>query len=476
MCEQENMIDIPYFTCDNKSVSDAYRLAVGTLCANIQMHKEGLLEEEKPVIMAGVGYVTPWTRDGSINTWNAGGLVCPEISLNTLKAVLIEDENGYRPGGDYWDAIIWTTGAWNLYLYTGDKAFLRLAYDTTVNALAYYEKTEFDAARNLFRGGACYGDGVAAYPDIYARPGKSGIICFKEVKEHCCENGEGIPLMTLSTNCLYYNAYVLADRMAEELGEAKRYEERAQAMYHAINAGFWSEEKGNYTYIIDDFGGCDYEEGMGVAFAILFGIADEEKIAKIMQNQHVTERGIACVWPSFERYLTEDGMSFGRHSGTVWPHIQDFWADAAARAGYTEIFDREVSAEIQNALSSGQFAEIYHPITGTVYGGRQEREGRGIVEWVSQPWQTWSATAFLRNVYFDFLGMRFDEDGLRFAPIASSLAKELRLRNFKYRGCTLDIKVHKTEHETKVLFDGVEGVPFIGKEMTGAHEVEIWIA
>ena len=464
----------PYLICDNKEINTAYRLAIATLCANILPYKDGILEQEEPVIIAGLGYVMPWTRDAAINIWNTGGIICPEVSLNTLKSVLNRCENGYQIGGEYWDAIIWTIGAWHQYLYTGDREFLEMAYNATVNSLAYFEETEFDADRNLFRGPACYGDGVAAYPDIYASPGEPGVISFAKLKNYCCDKGGGIPMMTLSTNCLYYQAYVLADRMAEELGEQKQYEARAKTMYEAINRHFWSEEKGNYRYIVDDFGGCDHEEGMGCSFAILFSIANAEKTEKILQNQHITAKGIPCVWPTFDRYKTDDGTGYGRHSGTVWPHIQGFWADAAGRSGNVEVFDRELKAQTENALHDYQFAEIYHPVTGEIYGGRQEN-GNGIIEWRAEPYQTWSATAYLRNIYLDLVGMRFDTDGICFRPVKTKLTANIKLSNFRYRDCVLNISVHKTEGKDRFILDGVTTQPFISKDLSGTHEVEIYI-
>lgn len=465
-------MNIPYFRCDNKQINTAYRLAIANLYANILPFQDGILEKEEPVIIAGLGYVTPWTRDAAINTWNAGGMICPEICLNTLKSVLEKVVDGYKIGGEYWDAIIWTTGAWNQYLYTGDLEFLKMAYNATINSLAYYEETEFDVEKNLFRGAACYGDGVAAYPDIYACHGQSGIIRFAEVKEYCNKKGVGIPMMALSTNCLYYNAYVIADKMAEELGKAKKYEKKAQAMHKAINQYFWSEEKGNYRYLVDDFGGCDHEEGLGSAFAILFGVADEEKTQKVLKNQYITAKGIPCVWPTFDRYLTEDGMGFGRHSGTVWPHVQGFWADAAAKNGDVIAFDREMEAQTENAVKDYQFAEIYHPITGEIYGGRQER-GKGIVDWRSEPYQTWSATAYLRNVYMNLIGMNFDTNGIHFCPVNTKLLKTIKLSNFKYRNCVLNISIKWGTGEMRVLLDGVEAEPFISATISGTHEVEI---
>lgn len=143
-----------------------------------------------------------------------------------------------------------------------------------------------------------------------------------------------------------------------------------------------------YTYLFDKWGGCDYQEGLGIAFALLFDVANEKQKISTLNNYATTEYGIPCVYPSFPRYNTDNGMGFGRHSGTVWPHVQGFWADAAAQNNRTDIFDKEFLSQTENAVRYYQFAEIYHPITGEIYGGRQERDKRGIVEWKAEPFQT----------------------------------------------------------------------------------------
>ena len=67
---------------------------------------------------------------------------------------------------------------------------------------------------------------------------KSGIISFaEECRELCVNRGVGIPMYTLSTNCLYYYAYVLADKMADELHRPVHFSEKAKNMKKAINKG-----------------------------------------------------------------------------------------------------------------------------------------------------------------------------------------------------------------------------------------------
>ena len=465
----------PFFITDNAAVNKAYRLAIADLQANILPFKDGILESEKPVIIAGLGYSTPWTRDSAINTWNAGGIICPEVSLNILKSVLEKNEKGYFITGDYWDRIIWTIGAWKQYVYTGDTEFLKIAYNAVTNSLEYFEETEFNEELNLFRGPACYGDGVAAYPDIYAKHKQSNILGFaKHCRELCVEKGVGIPMYTLSTNCLYYYAYVLADKMAAELHIPADFSEKAENMKNAINDVLWSSEKGTYTYIYDDFGGCDSQEGMGLSFAILFDVADEEKKRSILANHHTTLHGLPCVYPSFSRYDSPDGQEFGRHSGTVWPQVQGFWASAVASCKDGVLFDKEFAAQTANALRSLQFSEIYHPLTGEPYGGRQENYGVAITDWKSMPHQTWSATAYLRNVYMDLIGMDFRLDGIAFNPVDSNLVNKRLLKGLRYRNAVLNISVIGKGEKIKTFsVNGKQTNPFIGADESGELNIEI---
>lgn len=471
-------MNAPYLVTSNKKINTAYRLAISTLAANIIPFKDGILTEERPVMIAGLGYVTPWTRDASINTWNAGGLICPEVTLDTLRAVVGKNEKGYFIDGEYWDRIIWTIGAWYQYLYTGDKEFLALAYEAVCNSLEHFENTEFSSELNLFRGAACYGDGVAAYPDIYASHGMSGIIEFSKCnREHCVDTGVGIPMHTLSTNCLYYYAYVLADKMGKELGKEAKYARKAEKMKKAVNEVFWDADHQNYRYIHDQFGGCDHLEGMGLAFAILFDIADDEQKRAILKNTPVSDHGITCVYPSFSRYDTPDGMGFGRHSGTVWPHVQGFWADAAASCGDIEKFDYELSCQTENAVRYYQFAEIYHPINGTIYGGRQEDRCKGIREWPSENVQTWSATAYLRNIYMDLFGMSFTPDGISFNPVGSSLVENAELSDLLYRNANITIKINGSGAKVASFkINGKESDPFVSNDASGKVVVEIEMA
>jgi glycogen debranching enzyme len=453
-------VAIPTLHTDNGTVNAAFRIAVGDLLGNVAPFQDGLLEKPVPVILAGLDYGTPWTRDASINSWNGASLIVPEVARNTLLSVLVRSDGRVRIGGQYWDCIVWATGAWHHYLYTGDKQFLALALEATKNSLDYFEQTEFDAADNLFRGPG-WSDGVAAYPDEYADAGgSSGILDWpKHNPAKMSKPGYGIPMKALSTNCLYYNAYVTAEKMAVELKAPvdPRWKTKAARLKRAINAELWNEEKGNYRFLVGPLGKCDLQEGLGSSYALLFGIADPKQAEAVFASQHVTPAGLPCGWPNLRRYETPDGMSFGRHIGTVWPQIQGFWAEAAARAGKAEVFGHELFNLAAHATRDKQFAEIYHPITGKVYGGLQESGKQGIILWQATSRQTWAATAYLRMILLGLAGMRFDSDGIRFQPCVPKGLSHVELRSVTYRSMNLDLTIQGTGTTVKrCLINGQE--------------------
>ncbi len=473
-----NTMHLPYLVTGDKTLDDAFRIALGDLVGNIIPFKGGLLTEPKPAVLAGLFYDKPWTRDAAINTWNGAGLLFPTVTRDTLLSSLDLVDGAPRVGGQYWDAIIWTVGAWYQYLYSGDREFLTLALDAVRNSLCFFEETEFDAELNLFRGPACYGDGIAAYPDIYIQTGgSSGILEWPAANpDRVSKPGYGIPMHTLSTNCLYYQAYVLAGRMAMELGVESdpAWQRKAESLKAAINRHFWDDKRGLYLYMVDPFGNCDHQEGMGHSFALLFGVADERQAESVLSRQYVAPAGIPCVWPTFARYETKRGVTFGRHSGCVWPHIQGFWATAALQFGKQSIFESELRNLTEHACRDNHFAELYHPITGVMYGGLQE-EGGVIREFTSYPRQTWSATAYMRMIFMGVMGMDFSPDGIRFSPRLPTGCASVRLDRLPYRQMVLSISIRGTG--TKVASFSIDGQamkePFLPASGRGERRIEI---
>jgi glycogen debranching enzyme len=424
-------------------------------------------------------YDTPWTRDAAINVWNGLGLLWPDVSRNTLLAVLEMKQDNPHIGGQYWDAIIWTIGAWAYYLQTGDRGFLALTFDAVKNSLDRFEREEFDPQLGLFRGPAVYGDGVAAYPDRYSPGNTSSILDW--VRAHPDKrvyNGFGIPMMTLSTNCVYAQAYRLAGKMARELSLElhSNYEQRADALAGSIQKNFWNPEKGTFNYIVDPEGICDFQEGLGHAFAILFDLANAEQASNILQKQHVTSAGIPCVWPTFPRYSALGG--FGRHSGTVWPFISGFWGEAALKGDRPDLFGREFMTLTAHINRHGQCAEIYHPETGEIYGGLQEA-GRGPdgMDWVSCARQSWTASAYLRMLLNGLFGLRLSAEGVTFQPYLPVDINHAHLGGISYRSCRLDLTVEGHGGQVVEFYRNESKTePFLPADLHGEQYIQLKMA
>ncbi len=455
------MINVPYFYSDNGILNRAARIAIGDIAGNCIPYRDGLLNEEKVCIMAGLDYNTPWTRDAAINTMNAISIMDKDVAINTLLSVC-EERNGKKYiGGQYWDAIIWAIGAWQYYLVNNDEKFLQFSLDVVKNSLEWFEETELDVNTGLFMGAAVYGDGVAAYPDKYAKMNKheTCILDWPESnKEKISKTGFGIPMKALSTNCVYYAAYMIVAKMCILNNQSnEEYLKKAQDLKDAINKYFWNSETGRYDYLFDDEIRCDSAEALGLAFAVLFGVADKEKCDSIIKNTYVTEHGIACVWPSFERYRI--GNHYGRHAGTVWPHAQGYWAMAMLKANNPYAFDKELFEMAYKAVKDMQFAEIYHPISGEIYGGAQENFADGIIEWKSCEKQTWSATAFWLLIFYGIIGLEFGEDNIKIAPHLPRTVNYIELKNLNLGNAniTIIIEANSGNENSVVIPKNIEG-------------------
>lgn len=435
--------DMIYFSCDNKDLTKAYTVALADVAMNTKPFKGGLLTTQMPCIIAGMGYDTPWTRDCAINVWNAVALLDPSVAKNTLNSVLKKENGKVSIDGQYWDAIIWIVGAYNYILSSGDTEYLATAYEAAANSFLRFEREEFDTNDNLFRGAAVYGDGVAAYPDFYGNTGTPGIGSWVDNaanRKYVAKVGAGLPMKALSTNCVYYQAYLLTAEMGKMLGkESESYTAKAEALKAAINRNFWNEEKGTYDYLVGPYR-CDYQEALGVAFVLLFRIADERQTALVLENTVSTGQGIACVYPSFDRYLSRGG--YGRYSGTVWPHAQGFWARASFANGFVQGFEHELFTLAEKAARDGQFYEIYHPDTGMEYGGLQESTSvDDIFLWGSCQHQTWSATAYLSLVYYHILGADIRNGQVTFTPYLPAGVNEATVSGFKVGKVTFDVVI-----------------------------------
>jgi hypothetical protein len=406
--------------------------------------------------LAGQNWAQVWTRDTSYSVELACALLHPDVSKTTLLGLAqpvegigecwYQDKCGHFAGWpNLTDAIVGASGAWALYLVTGDRELLRPVYERTVRSLARAERDAFNPELGLFSGCASFMESNSGYPKKYAMRGDMLAKTY-----------------ALSTCLLYYRGYTVAAQAAKALGEDVRpWREKAAKLKAAINARFWLPDKGYYAYFLDETGALNPRmEGLGEAFAILTGVADAGRARRILRSTPTTPWGFPCLWPQFEEWRDyKRDFAHYYHNGMIWPFVQGYWAWAASESRDLPAFTRELDALVKLSEKNDTFMELYRPEDGAPDGS---------------PRQLWSASGFLSMIYHGLFGMDFQENGVRFAPVVPERFEQLRLGNLKYRDSELRIVVkgHGTGLRSFKV-DGKPQNPFFDPAKTGPHEIEI---
>lgn len=451
----------PGIVTGNADLKAAYELALWTV--NINTTQNGILN-------AGARYDGNWTRDLAINVWNGFPLLQPAISKNSLLHLLEKNEQE-TIGAEYWDKIIWVKGAYMYYLMTGDKAFLSQILKSGVNTIHQLEDMKrdnnpvFDSQYGLFTGPSVFNDGIAGYEEpVWAGNDKGGAVV-----SHPAHN----KIKCLSTNCIYYEAYRLLSHIATVLGEeetASEMKKKAEDLKASIRTNLFDEETGKFNYLIDQNGDLHpFQEGLGNAFAILFDIVSPAEAERIISQIQVTKFGLPSIYPHFKRF---NDAKPGRHNMMIWPFVNAFYADACAKVGNYERFTSELFNLADLGLNKGgnDFWEIYDPKDGYPDGGWQTGG-----HWGGLQHQTWSATGFLRMVWYGMAGMRFDDGKLSFKPFLPKDVKSLELTRLNYGNMKLTIKLEGEGSKIKEfkLNGVVMDTPEIPQNLVGEQTVSI---
>lgn len=420
----------PEFQCADTLLVKAWTLALETVENNI----------ENGLITAGGEYGGEWTRDASINAWNAGSLIWPQEAENSLWAVT---ENREVIGHQYWDKIIWVHGAWNHYLVTGDRNFLDQAYRCSAATMVQMEESVFDKDYGMFKGPSVFNDGIAGYE----YPVYDGNLVYEGV----LENLPTEQIKCLSTNTIYYMAYKDLRLMARKQGHywaAFRYGCKARALRRAIRRTLYDRKNNVLNYLVDQNGDVHhFQEGLGYSFAILSGVVSSREADRLLRKVHVSAHGIPSIWPDFKRFSAEKP---GRHNNLVWPFVNAFFAQAALQSGHPEqfVFELENLADLAINKSNGSFLEIYNPNTGLEDGGWQIEVPRH-----SCKDQTWSATGYLRMVINGIFGISFDKGRIEVNPDPEVLRQlgPCSLTGLSYKGQMVNIHASSEKVNVEIL-------------------------
>ena len=448
-------------TSDNLLINDAFKLATQTVDINTR----------RGILAAGGDYGGEWTRDIAINSWTAASLLRPQVAEKSLWSVTINKDT---IGHQYWDKIIWSIAACNHYLVTGDKEFLAQAYKCSANTMKQLEQRTFDSKYGLFMGPSVFNDGIAAYPEPIFEPNNhlSGALDHKGSYRIKC----------LSTNCVYYGAYIALSQMSSFLNEnaavTKIYQSKAEILKKNILKNFYNSNNNTFNYLMDQNGKLDNsQEALGISFATMFGIIDGNKAEQLIEKAVTSNYGITSISPDFPRYSKDKP---GRHNNIIWPMVNGFFAEAAIVTKNYKTFNHELISLTHLALDEDKgdynFREIYNPYSGKPDGGYQDWGPDSInFHWQSCRFQTWSATAYISMVTNGLFGMKFNEKSLSFAPFLPNEIGSIELKDLSYRNSKLNILVKgKGNIITSFILDGKEQKNnFISSALKGEHSIVI---
>ena len=430
------------FTGTSTLETALYNMAVDEMINNFE--KDGTLR-------TGLYWGGVWTRDVSYSSLLSLAYMCPDKVKNSLEVKIdrmgrIIQDTGT---GGSWpcssDRVVWALSAWNIYLATGDIEWLQKAYPVIIKSLECDDMVVFNPQTGLYRGESSFIDWREQSYPTWAQPADIYL-------SEC-----------LGTNAAYYGVLKVTADMAAALGfkkDVKKYTQKAEALKKAINDKFWVEEDGyyaSYWYGRQNLIRTQHSETLGESFCVLFGIADEERAAKVISSMHVGEFGP----PIFSPQIVSQG---NYHNNGVWPYVTSFWGKAAAKAENETALLHALACNVRTAALYATNYENYSFNTGNPY-----------TTLMNSPNMLWGLSGFMGLFHRTFFGFEFSQDGLALNPfVPTVLAGTRKLDAFPYRGMSLDITVKGSGHEiASCLIDGKEADAFIPADWTGKHTVEI---
>ena len=396
-----------------------------------------------------------WTRDISYSIILSMSYMQPRVAMNSLLRKVTKDGKIIQDtgtGGAYpcsTDRMIWAVAAWNVYIVTGDQAWLKRSYDIIKNSAADDMLNAYDKTTGLVFGESSFLDWrEQTYPlwmqpvDIYA--------------SEC-----------LGTNAVHYQANIVMSWMALQLRDQKafsHYSNIALQIKKGINKYLWMKDKGYYGQYLY---GRNYKiispraEALGEALCVLFGIADESQIQSIIENTPVTPFGISCIFPQIPGIPPY-------HNNAVWPFVAAFWAKASAKAGNGNSVAHAIGSIDRAAALFLTNKENFVADNGD-YAGTQINSSNML----------WSLSGNISMIHSILFGISFLPDKLVFQPfIPESLKGVRKLTNFKYRDAVLDIEISGFGNQINTfLLDGkILPIQEIPSGIKGQHTIKIRMA
>lgn len=432
----------PRLESDQLLVDALYRMSLEELTQ---------LVREDGALSAGAKWPGVWTRDVSYASVLSLALVAPDaVRISLLAKVdsagrIIQDTG---TGGSWpvsTDRTTWALAAWELYAATGDRDWLRTAYDVIARSVEADRHAAVEAETGLVKGETSFMDWREQSYPRWMDP--------RDIAQSTA----------LSTNVVHAATYLILADMARALGEpaAAQWNFHADALRGAVVRNFWDGDAGAWS--VFRYGRAfqapePRRDALAEALAVIYGVAGDGQRARAQETAPRVPFGNPTFWPAIPGIPSY-------HNSTIWPFVNAFATWAAADAGST--------AAVEHGLGT-----IYRPAALFLTNKENMVASTGHFDGteLNSDRQLWSVAGNLAASYRVLFGIRLDPDRIVFRPmVPPGFAGTRTLSGLRWRGATLSITVRG--HGDGVASVRIDGRPVTSAELpataTGEHRVEI---
>lgn len=431
----------PQFNCDIMGSNTLYNLSLEEL-TNL-WNKDNYWQ-------ANANQSTAKTHNLGYSSLLSLALIDPQAAQNSLmkrvsQGRIIQDDG---TGGSWpvtTDRAVWVLGAWEVYLTTGDKDWLKQSYEVVRHSLSQDEAMIYDHTTGLV-----YGEASLPY-------------CRKEVYPAWMQPADIAQSECLSNNALFFRANEIASRMAQLCGDggvAAHFKQVADAIKEGINNYLWIESAGYYGQYL--YGRVNKtvstrSETLGEALCIIFGIADAQRAQRIVNSIPSSPYGMTCFNPQIPDIYT-------LHNNAIWPHTQAYWLWASALTRCPQAVTHGLASVYRTTALMATNMENTDATTGTC--NTAYNSGSALL----------SVAANLSIPLRVFAGINMNEEGITIQPLVpKGWMSKKQLTNLKYRKAILDITIQGYGDRVSAFYiDGKKlKEPFVSSSMNGRHSVRI---
>ncbi len=431
----------PQFNCDIMGSNTLYNLSLEEL-TNL-WNKDNYWQ-------ANANQPTAKTHNLGYSSLLSLALIDPQAAQNSLmkrvsQGRIIQDDG---TGGSWpvtTDRAVWVLGAWEVYLATGDKEWLKQSYEVVRHSLSQDEAMIYDHTTGLV-----YGEASLPY-------------CRKEVYPAWMQPADIAQSECLSNNALFFRANEIASRIAQLCGDggvAAHFKQVADAIKEGINNYLWIESAGYYGQYL--YGRVNKtvstrSETLGEALCIIFGIADAQRAQRIVNSIPSSPYGMTCFNPQIPDIYT-------LHNNAIWPHTQAYWLWASALTRCPQAVTHGLASVYRTTALMATNMENTDATTGTC--NTAFNSGSALL----------SVAANLSIPLRVFAGINMNEEGITLQPLVpKGWMSKKQLTNLKYRKAILDITIQGYGDRVSAFYiDGKKlKEPFVSSSMNGRHSVRI---